>query len=197
VARSRSGVSSSSSASASASSSSLRQETAEGVRHRLGQTEKDEEEAAAAAAVAREEGLAKEEGCGQCSASCTVCRMPCRGLFAVCTGCGHGGHPEHIRAWFSATPMTSAAAAGAAGSSSSSSSSSSGGCGSRKSKRGGVDQSSNASASGRSAQTTNQAGRVLFGGARALCPSGCGCRCAQVMAEAWGLSAEDKRPAEE
>ncbi|KAJ3073959.1 hypothetical protein HDU98_000261 [Podochytrium sp. JEL0797] len=36
----------------------------------------------------------------QMVASCSVCRMPCRGLLTSCIKCGHGGHIQHVQAWF-------------------------------------------------------------------------------------------------
>ena len=32
---------------------------------------------------------------------CTVCHTPVRGLYVWCQGCGHGGHLDHLQAWFS------------------------------------------------------------------------------------------------
>lgn len=29
-----------------------------------------------------------------------MCQLPVRGLVAWCQGCGHGGHAEHLHAWF-------------------------------------------------------------------------------------------------
>ncbi|CAF3649066.1 unnamed protein product [Adineta steineri] len=31
---------------------------------------------------------------------CTICRIPCRGVFSFCGVCFHGGHIDHIRTWF-------------------------------------------------------------------------------------------------
>ncbi|UJR22007.1 hypothetical protein I4U23_025074 [Adineta vaga] len=31
---------------------------------------------------------------------CSICRIPCRSLFSFCGICFHGGHIEHIEAWF-------------------------------------------------------------------------------------------------
>ena len=33
-------------------------------------------------------------------ATCSVCQLPVRGLYAWCQGCGHGGHAQHMRDWF-------------------------------------------------------------------------------------------------
>jgi len=41
--------------------------------------------------------------CTKCKAMtsmCVLCREPVRGLFAVCPGCGHGGHLNHLKTWF-------------------------------------------------------------------------------------------------
>jgi hypothetical protein len=41
--------------------------------------------------------------CAQCCrvpVRCGLCRLPCRGVAAVCLGCGHGGHAAHLAAWF-------------------------------------------------------------------------------------------------
>ena len=34
-------------------------------------------------------------------ARCSVCQLPVRGVYVWCQGCGHGGHVNHMRAWFS------------------------------------------------------------------------------------------------
>ena len=39
--------------------------------------------------------------CHRVSVRCTVCRLPCPGLTAICPACGHGGHLHHLRDWFS------------------------------------------------------------------------------------------------
>ena len=44
--------------------------------------------------------------CGRCSkclkcALCSYCRQPVNSLFAWCQGCGHGGHLNHMKMWFS------------------------------------------------------------------------------------------------
>ena len=44
--------------------------------------------------------------CEQCrprrpAISCALCRLPCPGTTTVCPKCSHGGHPAHLRAWFS------------------------------------------------------------------------------------------------
>ena len=31
---------------------------------------------------------------------CSICAQPVRGLYAWCQGCGHGGHLQHMEAWF-------------------------------------------------------------------------------------------------
>ncbi|CAF0800167.1 unnamed protein product [Rotaria sordida] len=31
---------------------------------------------------------------------CSICRIPCRGIFSFCGVCFHGGHIDHIRTWF-------------------------------------------------------------------------------------------------
>ena len=31
---------------------------------------------------------------------CAVCRLPCRGMAALCLSCGHGGHAAHLNGWF-------------------------------------------------------------------------------------------------
>jgi len=35
---------------------------------------------------------------------CVACRLPVRGLYAACPGCGHGGHLRHLQLWFSSQP---------------------------------------------------------------------------------------------
>ena len=32
--------------------------------------------------------------------TCCLCRVPVRGLFSVCSWCGHGGHTRHMIEWF-------------------------------------------------------------------------------------------------
>lgn len=32
---------------------------------------------------------------------CALCRLPVKGLANACLNCGHGGHTEHLRRWFS------------------------------------------------------------------------------------------------
>jgi len=39
--------------------------------------------------------------CHSPSIRCSICRLPCPRLTCLCPKCGHGGHAEHIRAWFS------------------------------------------------------------------------------------------------
>ncbi|GAM28329.1 hypothetical protein SAMD00019534_115050 [Acytostelium subglobosum LB1] len=38
--------------------------------------------------------------CGSVPGECSVCRLPVKGSFVWCQGCGHGGHLEHIKQWF-------------------------------------------------------------------------------------------------
>jgi len=41
--------------------------------------------------------------CSHCvsfTGHCSICHLPVRGLWAWCQGCAHGGHLEHMRAWF-------------------------------------------------------------------------------------------------
>ena len=33
--------------------------------------------------------------------SCAICRLPVRGTYVWCQGCGHGGHFDHMSQWFS------------------------------------------------------------------------------------------------
>jgi SEA/GATOR complex protein SEA2/WDR24 len=43
--------------------------------------------------------------CPKCTATlapCSICRRAVRGHFVWCSGCGHGGHIEHMRQWFAA-----------------------------------------------------------------------------------------------
>ena len=42
--------------------------------------------------------------CNNCNSyafKCSICTNPVRGLFTVCFICGHGGHLDHVRQWFS------------------------------------------------------------------------------------------------
>ncbi|KAI8614419.1 hypothetical protein BC830DRAFT_1212928 [Chytriomyces sp. MP71] len=54
----------------------------------------------------REEGdgddeVKAEEGSGGGGlVTCSVCRLPCRGLLSSCCLCGHGGHIAHMEGWF-------------------------------------------------------------------------------------------------
>ncbi|KAJ3121052.1 hypothetical protein HK100_012546 [Physocladia obscura] len=32
--------------------------------------------------------------------TCSICRIPCRGLLSSCIKCGHGGHLKHMENWF-------------------------------------------------------------------------------------------------
>jgi len=36
---------------------------------------------------------------------CALCHFPVRELTAWCQGCGHGGHLEHMQAWFAAETL--------------------------------------------------------------------------------------------
>ena len=41
--------------------------------------------------------------CGNCkriAANCSLCRLPCKGLFSWCQTCGHGGHALEMREWW-------------------------------------------------------------------------------------------------
>lgn len=42
--------------------------------------------------------LCKE--CRKALLNCTLCRLPVKGLSVACLNCGHGGHTEHMRQWF-------------------------------------------------------------------------------------------------
>lgn len=37
-------------------------------------------------------------------AKCVVCGLVVKGLYAWCCGCCHGGHIEHLKAWFNKNP---------------------------------------------------------------------------------------------
>ena len=39
--------------------------------------------------------------CHSVAVRCSICRLPCPGLTALCPQCGHGGHLHHLRSWFS------------------------------------------------------------------------------------------------
>ena len=39
-------------------------------------------------------------GCLRPSMECCVCLLPVRGLASCCQRCGHGGHYNHVRRWF-------------------------------------------------------------------------------------------------
>jgi hypothetical protein len=41
-------------------------------------------------------------GCADVVSACAVCRLPVRGLYVWCQGCGHGGHLQHMQDWFAA-----------------------------------------------------------------------------------------------
>merc|ERR1740124_241706 len=38
--------------------------------------------------------------CGDYAFRCAICTNAVRGLFTICMACGHGGHVEHMMAWF-------------------------------------------------------------------------------------------------
>jgi len=38
--------------------------------------------------------------CHSPSLRCSICRLPCPGLTVLCPRCGHGGHAQHVRGWF-------------------------------------------------------------------------------------------------
>lgn len=38
--------------------------------------------------------------CGSYAFRCSICDMAVRGLFTVCSSCGHGGHTSHLTEWF-------------------------------------------------------------------------------------------------
>jgi len=40
------------------------------------------------------------KACKAFTGICALCRLPTRGLYAWCHGCGHGGHAAHMRLWF-------------------------------------------------------------------------------------------------
>ena len=44
----------------------------------------------------------KRGNCDKCGpvTVCSVCRMTVRGVFLWCQGCGHGGHYDHLKEWF-------------------------------------------------------------------------------------------------
>lgn len=41
------------------------------------------------------------ENCKKATSTCALCRIPVKGSLAWCAGCGHGGHSQHMRQWFS------------------------------------------------------------------------------------------------
>ena len=45
--------------------------------------------------------------CAKCEnlADCSICGSVVKGLFSWCQGCGHGGHSQHISAWFKTSPF--------------------------------------------------------------------------------------------
>lgn len=42
--------------------------------------------------------------CKECHSpllKCSLCRLPVKGLANACLSCGHGGHTDHMKKWFS------------------------------------------------------------------------------------------------
>jgi len=89
-------------------------------------------------------------GCGQFSSACSLCRLPVRGSFLLCTGCGHGGHPAHLAAWFYG----------------------------QLDRNGGGSRGAHRRSGGMSSRSAPQS----------VCPTGCGCRCPEVMAATWSAT---------
>lgn len=53
--------------------------------------------------------------CEQCKRRepiCSLCQLPVSGLFVWCQGCGHGGHLEHMQAWFTSSSTVCPAGCG-------------------------------------------------------------------------------------
>jgi len=40
------------------------------------------------------------EKCNRIAAICSICRLPVKGNYVWCQGCGHGGHADHMKKWF-------------------------------------------------------------------------------------------------
>eukprot|EP01132_Coremiostelium_polycephalum_P001973 gene1973-2427_t len=40
------------------------------------------------------------EKCTKVASICSICRLPVKGSFVWCQGCGHGGHLQHLKSWF-------------------------------------------------------------------------------------------------
>ncbi|EGC35117.1 hypothetical protein DICPUDRAFT_55360 [Dictyostelium purpureum] len=40
------------------------------------------------------------EKCNRIASKCSICRLPVKGVFVWCQGCGHGGHLDHMKSWF-------------------------------------------------------------------------------------------------
>lgn len=38
--------------------------------------------------------------------NCVLCRLPVKGLANACLNCGHGGHSQHMKTWFSVNKNT-------------------------------------------------------------------------------------------
>jgi len=111
-------------------------------------------------------------GCGQFSSACSLCRLPVRGSFLLCTGCGHGGHPAHLAAWFYGQP-----ASGSGG----------GGTGRGAHNRCGVALRSPTGGTSASSPSFSSARTSLLA-PQSVCPTGCGCRCPEVMAATWSAT---------
>lgn len=47
--------------------------------------------------------------CKECHSAllkCSLCRLPVKGLANACLSCGHGGHSDHMKKWFSVSSWT-------------------------------------------------------------------------------------------